>query len=100
MALRFMSWSKSRLQKSMKSAKGPSFSRSASRLTMKFRPTPFSATKPNRIPSATTVKSAPDWFTSGGSSWMPMSRHSAMYSATFSVESSTEVSRAAIYSLG
>ena len=31
---------------------------------------------------------------------MPMSRHSAIYSATFSVESSTEVSRAAIYSLG
>ena len=62
--------------------------------------TPFRATRPKRMPSSTTVKSAPDWFTSGGSRGMPMSLHSAMYSATFSVESSTEVSRAAIYSLG
>lgn len=65
---RFMSWSKSRSQKFIKSAKGPFFSRSDSRLAMKFRPTPFRATRPKRMPSSTTVKSAPDWFTSGGSS--------------------------------
>ena len=45
-----------------------------------------------------TVKVAPDSLMSGGSSWMPSSRHSAIYSATFSWESSTEVSSAAIYS--
>ena len=98
--LRFRSWSNIRSQKSIKSVKGPPLLRSVSRPLMKLRPTPFNATRPKRIPSPTTVKSAWDSFTSGGSRAMPMVRHSAMYSATFSVESSTEVSSAAIYSLG
>ena len=57
------------------------------------------AAMPNRRPSAVAVKSAPDWFTSGGSRAMPQFLHSPMYSATFSLKSSTEVRRAAMYSL-
>ena len=97
---RFRSRSNIRSQKSIKSVKGPSLLRSSSRPLITFRPTPFRATRPKRIPPSETVKSAWDSFTSGGSSSMPHSLHSAMYSATFSLESSTEVSRAAIYSLG
>ncbi len=51
-------------------------------------------------PSATTVKSGPDSFTSGGSRGIPISRHSPIYSATFPETSSTLVSSAAIYSRG
>ena len=66
---------------------------------MKPQPTPFTAARPKRIFSPVTVKLAPDSLISGGSREMPHSLHSAMYSATFSLESSTEVRRAAIYSL-
>ena len=47
-----------------------------------------------------TVKFAPDSFTSGGSRRMPISLHSAIYSATLPLFSSTLVSSAAIYSRG
>ena len=50
--------------------------------------------------SPLTVKSAPDSFTSGVSTAMPISRHSKMYSDTLPLSSSTEVSKAAMYSLG
>ena len=46
------------------------------------------------------MKRASDSFTSGGRTFMPISRHSEMYSATLVVESSTLVSSAAIYSQG
>ena len=63
-------------------------------------PTPFSAARPKRMFFPDTVKAVSDSLMSGGSRAMPLSRHSAMYSATLSWESSTEVSRAAIYSRG
>ena len=89
-----------RSQKSIKSVKGPFFERSSSMPLITLRPTPFRATRPKRIPPSDTAKSASDSLISGGSRAMFHSLHSAMYSATLSLESSTEVSRAAIYSLG
>ena len=73
---------------------------SSSRPLITFRPTPFKATSPKRMPPSDTVKSASDSLMSGGRRGMLISRHSPMYSATFSLESSTEVSRAAMYSRG
>ena len=67
---------------------------------MTLRPTPFRAARPKRMPPSETVKSASDSLMSGGSRLMCHSLHSAIYSATLSLESSTEVSRAAMYSLG
>ena len=87
-----------RWQKSANPAKGPFASRSFTTAWLKPWPTPLIAARPKRMLPSTTVKVSPDWFTSGGSSWMPHSRHSAMYSAILSLESSTEVSRAAMYS--
>ena len=52
------------------------------------------------MPPSETVKSASDSLMSGGSRLMCHSLHSAIYSATLSLESSTEVSRAAMYSRG
>ena len=99
-ARRFSSRPDIRRQKSSKSEKGPFFSRSATRLLMAPQPMPFMATRPKRRFSPATVKSASDSFTSGGSSFMPSSRHSAMYSATLVLLSKTEVSRAAMYCRG
>ena len=47
-----------------------------------------------------TVKLASDSLTSGGSRRMPSSLHSAIYSATFALFSSTLVKSAAMYSRG
>ena len=42
-----------------------------------------------------TEKNIPDWFTSGGSTRMPISRHSPMYWTILSVFARSEVRRAA-----
>ena len=89
-----------RWQKSGKERKGPSAWRWASTALVKPRPTPFRAARPKRMSWPATVKSGPDWLMSGGSRRMPMERHSAMYSAIYPWESSTEVRRAAMYSRG
>ena len=65
---------------------------------IKPRPMFLMATSPKRMPPSSTVKPSLERFTSGGSSSMPQSRHSAMYSATLSELSSTDVSSAAMYS--
>ena len=52
------------------------------------------------MPSGSTVKRSLERLTSGGRSAMAHSRHSPMYSAIFSLLSSTLVSSAAIYSFG
>ena len=44
----------------------------------------------------TTVKNISDWFTSGGSTRMPISRHSPMYCTILSVFARSEVRRAAM----
>ena len=75
-------------------------SRWASTALVKPSPTPFRAARPKRMFSPDTVKAVPDSLMSGGSRAMPLSLHSAIYSATLSWESSTEVSRAAMYSRG
>ncbi len=48
----------------------------------------------------TAVKLATDSLTSGGSTLMPMRRHSFRYSADLSLSSRTLVSTAAMYSAG
>ena len=45
---------------------------------------------------ATTVKNMSDWFTSGGSTRMPISRHSPMYCTILSVLARSDVSSAAM----
>jgi len=95
-----MSLSYIRSQKSWKPVKSPPRSRSRTTAWIKPRPMFLMATRPKRMPSGSTVKLSRDRFTSGGSRAMPMSRHSLMYSDTFSAESSTDVSSAAMYSRG
>ena len=89
-----------RRQKSSRLRKGPSSARRAISSFIKPRPMLFIATRPKRMFFPTTEKSAADSFTSGGSSFMPMSRHSAMYSAILRLLSSTEDSSAAMYCCG
>ena len=96
----FMSLSYIRSQKSWKLVKGPFSSRSRTMLWIKLRPMPFTAARPKRMPPSSTVKLSRERFTSGGRRAMPSSRHSPMYSETFSEYASTDVSRAAIYSRG
>ena len=60
------------------------------------RPTPLMAESPKRMRSApTTAKLTSDSLTSGGSTSMPISRHSAMYRTTLSVLSRSDVRSAA-----
>ena len=89
-----------RRQNSSNAVNGPPISRSRMSAWMSPRPTPLIATRPKRRSPFSTVKSASDALMSGGSRRMPSSRHSAMYSVTFGVLSSTEVSSAAMYSCG
>ena len=49
---------------------------------------------------STTLKSWPDWFTSGGSTSMPMSSHWATKNGTLSLVDMTELISAAMYSAG
>ena len=59
-------------------------------------PTFLMAASPNRMSLPTTVKKMSDWFTSGGSTRMPMSRHSPMYTTILSVLARSEVRSAAM----
>ena len=88
-----------RWQKSWKDVKGPSLSRLAVSNCINPRPMFLMATNPKRMFSPSTVKPSKEWLMSGGRTPMPQSRHSAIYSATLSELCSTEVSRAAMYSL-
>ena len=65
-----------------------------------FTPTLRIAARPNRMSSPTEVNRAEEAFTSGGSTLMPIRRHSARYTADLSLSSPTEVSSAAMYSAG
>ena len=87
-------------QNSSRSLNGPFRDRSFISCWINFSPMFFMATSPKRMFPPTTVNLASDSFTSGGSTFMPISRHSAIYSATLFDESSTLVRSAAIYSLG
>ena len=86
-----------RRQKSSRLRNGPSSSRREISSFMKPRPMLFIATRPKRISFPLTEKSANDSLTSGGRSLMPISRHSAMYSAILVLLSSTDESSAAMY---
>ena len=60
----------------------------------------FTAPRPKRMPSGSTVNLSSEALMSGCSRRMPISRQSAMYPAVFVELSSTYVSSAAIYSRG
>ena len=81
-ARRFRSLPLMRRQKSSRLLNSPSSLRFATTSFMKPLPMFFIATRPKRIFSPSTVKSASERFRSGGSRAMPMLRHSEMYSAT------------------
>ncbi len=88
------------LRKSWKPVKRP-FSSLACRMPeTTLWPTLRTAPRPKRMSSPTAVKNPIDSFTSGGSTVMPMRRHSLRYTAILSFESPTLVSRAAMYSAG
>ena len=99
-ARRLSSFPDMRRRKSSKSRKAPPAVLSAASSATAPRPTPLIAASPKRILLPATVKSASDSLTSGGSREMPISRHSAIYTATLELTSSTEVRRAAIYCCG
>jgi hypothetical protein len=63
-----------------------------------FVPTLRTAASPNRMSSPTEENRATLALTSGGSTLMPMRRHSARYTADLSLSSPTLVSNAAMYS--
>jgi hypothetical protein len=63
-------------------------------------PTLRIADRPKRMSVPRGVKSLSESLTSGGSTLMPMRRHSARYSALLSLSSLTDVSSAAMYSAG
>ena len=65
-----------------------------------FAPTLRTAARPKRMSLPTGVNGPAEVFTSGGSTWMRIRRHSARYSAILSLSSPTEVSSAAMYSAG
>ena len=60
----------------------------------------FTASRPKRIPSPTTVKPSSLSLTWGGSTRIPRRVHSSIYSMTLLVLSRMLVRRAAMYSLG
>ena len=65
-----------------------------------FSPTLRIAVKPNRISAPRGVYSESDSFTSGGSTLIPMRRHSFKYRELLSLSSRTLVKSAAMYSVG
>jgi hypothetical protein len=97
--------------------KGPPSARAATIESTAFEPTFLIAPRPKRMPdsprSAPLFFSAVLWeagstgvnvqsevFTSGGRTLMPISRHSLMYLTTFAVLPVSEVSNAAMNSIG
>ena len=96
-ARRLTSVSLMRSQKSCSDANGP-FSRSCSTARISARPTFLIADSPKRMPPGSTVNTSRERLMSGGRRDILKSLHSLTYSAIFSELSSTEVSRAAMYS--
>ena len=78
----------------------PSFLRAATIDSIAFPPTFFTAASPNRIAAPCGVKFASLTLISGGSTAIPISRHSLMYFTTSSVLPVTDVSSAAMNSTG
>ncbi len=68
--------------------------------SMALPPTFFTAASPKRIASPCGVNCAPETCTSGGSTAIPISRHSPMYFTTLSGFEVSEVSNAAMNSTG
>ena len=86
-----------RWRKSSRDWKGPPEVRLATMARMRPRPTFFTAPKPKRMPSGSTVNLSVEWLMSGGKTGISISLHSAMYPAIFPALSKTEVISAAIY---
>ena len=80
---RFTCLKSTRAQRSNKSRKGRRFL-SRRMASIAWVPTFLTASSPKRIAFPSTRKERPLRFTSGGSTSMPMRRHSSTYSATFS----------------
>ena len=87
-------------RKSVKPLKWPFDLRAATIASTTFAPTLRIAARPNRMSVPTAANVATDSLTSGGSTLMPIRRHSLRYSADLSLSSATEVSSAAMYSAG
>ncbi len=87
-------------RKSAKLVNVPLDRRAASIASTTLMPTLRTAARPNLMSSPTGVKLAEEAFTSGGSTRMPIRRHSFRYSADLSLSPAMEVSRAAMYSAG
>ena len=87
-------------RKSAKAVNSPFDLRAATIASTTLAPTLRIAASPNRMSRPTAVNVATDELTSGGSTLMPIRRHSFRYSADLSLSSPTEVSSAAMYSAG
>src|SRR5579875_54985 len=87
-------------RKSEKLVKAPLDLRVATMASTTLLPTLRTAARPNLMCSPTGVKLAADAFTSGGSTLIPVRRHSFRYSADLSLSPAVEVSSAAMYSAG
>ncbi|WP_158591109.1 hypothetical protein [Kocuria tytonis] len=84
----------------MKDANFPCSLRASTMAWTTLAPTLRTAPMPKRMSVPTGVKFSSDSLTSGGSTVMPMWRHSVRYMASLSLSSPTEVSSAAMYSAG
>src|SRR6266704_65622 len=82
-------------RKSVKPVKPPLDLRAAMIASTTLPPTLRIAARPNRMSCPTGANVATDSLTSGGSTLMPIRRHSLRYSADLSLSSATEVSSAA-----
>jgi hypothetical protein len=87
-------------RKSAKPVKAPLARRVATIASTTFVPTFRTAARPNLMSCPTGVKLAADAFTSGGSTLIPIRRHSFRYRADLSLSPAVEVSSAAMYSAG
>src|SRR3954449_359602 len=89
-----------RSQKSQIEVIGPPSSRAAMIASTAAAPTFLTASSPKRMLPSTTTKSWPDWFTSGGSTEMPISSQRETKNGTLSLVDMTDEINAAMYSAG
>ena len=89
-----------RSQKSHSELNGPPSSRARLIASTAAKPTPFTASRPNRMLPSTTTNSWSESLTSGGTISIPMLSVWLTKNGTLSLVSITEEIRAAMYSAG
>lgn len=98
--LRLSVLASTRSQRSNTLANGPPLTRAATIACAAASPTPLTDPRPYRIAEPSAAKSCSDRDTSGGSTLIPIRRHSSMYSESLSRSPDSHVSSAAMNACG